>query len=220
MPADLPERTDLEGTHITLKPLEETHAAELFPLLSGDSNADLWDYMLGGPFSDSDSAAFDELITNYAKSTDPHFYAICDPKTDKPLGFASLLRIDRTNRVVEIGHLMFSKSLQRTAASTEVVFLLLEYCFDELGYRRVEWKCNNLNAPSKRAAERLGYTFEGVFRQHMIVKGRNRDTAWFSIIDSEWREREKVLVAWLDPENFDEEGRQRKKLEDFRDSKA
>jgi RimJ/RimL family protein N-acetyltransferase len=122
------------------------------------------------------------------------------------------MRMDPANGVAEVGNLLYSPTLQRTPAATEAMFLMARYIFEELGYRRYEWKCNALNQPSRRAAERLGFTFEGIFRQHMIVKGQNRDTAWFSMLDSEWPARKSVFEAWLAPENFDAEGRQKRSL--------
>ena len=124
------------------------------------------------------------------------------------MGVCALMRIDAANRVIEVGHILFTPLLQRTPAATEAMYLAARYVFDDLGYRRYEWKCNNCNEPSKRAASRYGFTYEGLFRQHLIMKGRNRDTAWFSMLDSEWPARKAAFEAWLAPENFDAEGKQ------------
>ncbi|KAK9234107.1 acyl-CoA N-acyltransferase [Lipomyces kononenkoae] len=218
IPARRPERKSIEGNFIDLLPLRTEHADELYDVLGGieQERASLWDYMFAGPF------AVRQTLQNYiaqcAESDDPHFFVIVDKMSRQITGYISLLRIDPTNRVIEVGNVMFSTLLQRTRGATECVYLLAQLVFDDLGYRRFEWKCNNLNDPSKRAAQRLGFTFEGIFRQHMIIKGRNRDTAWFSIIDSEWPIVKQAFQAWLDPKNFDEQGRQRQALADLRNN--
>jgi len=147
---------------------------------------------------------------------DPLFHAVIDRKSNKALGLASYLRIDPPAGVIEVGHIHFSPALQGTAMATEAMYLMMHRVFDELGYRRYEWKCNALNKASCRAAERLGFTFEGIFRQATIVKGRNRDTAWFSILDSEWPRAKAAFQAWLDPANFDVEGKQKRGLAELR----
>ncbi len=147
-----------------------------------------------------------------AASEDPFFFSIVDKGSQKALGWVALMRIEPAHRVVEVGNVMFSHGLQRTAGATEVMYLLFEYVFEALGYRRLEWKCNALNAPSRGAALRLGFTFEGAFRQHMIVKGRSRDTAWFSMLDSEWPVRKRAFERWLAPSNFDASDRQKASL--------
>ena len=149
---------------------------------------------------------------------DPLFFAIIDNSTGRAVGYKALMRIDAANLVIEVGKVLYGKSLQRTKGATEAQYLFAAYIFNILGYRRYEWKCNNLNEPSKRAAERLGFIFEGVFRQQLIVKGRNCDTAWFSILDSEWPQRKAALEAWLDPGNFDSQGCQVKSLSSFLNS--
>lgn len=166
--------------------------------------------MHDGPFADR--AEFDEMLRRTAASPDPLHYAIVLRASGLAVGRAALMRIDPTHRVIEVGAIVYAPSLQRTRAATESMFLLAQYVFDTLGYRRYEWKCNVLNAPSRAAALRLGFTFEGIFRQHMIVKGRSRDTAWFSMIDAEWPARKARLERWLAPENFTEHGRQRTSL--------
>lgn len=210
---NFPEPEVLTGKHIKLVPLQADHADELFKSIGGDHNATLFDYMFYGPFSEVEPLR--EQIAKFADSKDPQFYTICDLKSAQLWGYASLLRIDVPHRVIEIGHVMYSPVLQRTVAATEVQYLLASKAFKD-GYRRLEWKCDANNLGSRRAAIRLGYTFEGVFRNHMIVKGRNRDSAWFSITDHEWPSRKEALEKWMDDANFDAEGRQKKNLETLR----
>lgn len=219
-PAPSPSKTiTLTGHYVTLVPVSPTHAPSLFPLVAGPSNLRLWDYM---PFEHCppDLPTFTALLSKRAASTDPVFYTILKHSPNAPptpVGMSSYLRIDGANRVIEVGHLMFSPVLQRSPASTEAMYLMARYAFETLGYRRYEWKCHSLNAPSNRAAKRLGFTYEGTFRNALIDKwGRNRDTCWYSILDVEWEGRKRALEAWLDEGNFDGEGRQRKKLEEFR----
>ena len=209
-PARRPERCTLVGRFVTLLPLAPEHADDLFAFVGGAENAWAWDYMPDGPFFDPQP--FREHIARKAQSEDPLFFAIRDNASRKVVGHATLMRVDTANRVIETGNIMFSPAMQRTAGATESMYLLARTVFDDLGYRRYEWKCNALNKPSRRAAERLGFTFEGEFRQHMIVKGRNRDTAWFSMLDSEWPAVKRGFEAWLAPENFDNEGRQKQAL--------
>jgi RimJ/RimL family protein N-acetyltransferase len=147
-----------------------------------------------------------------AASADPLFYAIVDRASGLAVGRAALMRIEPAHRVIEVGSILFTPGLQRTRGATEAMYLMARYVFDDLGYRRYEWKCNALNQPSRAAALRLGFTYEGLFRQHMIIKGRNRDTAWYSMIDTEWRARRGRIETWLAPENFDANGRQRTAL--------
>jgi RimJ/RimL family protein N-acetyltransferase len=163
-----------------------------------------------GPFASFD--AYQAAFVKKEKSVDPLFWAIVDNTTDLPVGQASYLRIEPAHRSIEVGNIIFSPALQRSPGATEAMYLMAQYAFDDLGYRRYEWKCNALNQPSRRAALRLGFTFEGAFRQHMIIKGRNRDTAWFSMLDSEWPLRRANFERWLAPSNFDETGRQRLSL--------
>lgn len=169
----------------------------------------MWTYLLSGPFASL--AEYRTWLEAKQASDDPLFFAIVDGATRLAVGLASYLRIDAANGSMEVGHLQFSPLLQRTAAATEAMYLMMKQAF-ELGYRRYEWKCDALNAASRRAAERLGFSFEGIFRQAVVYKGRNRDTAWYSIIDKEWPAIDAAYRQWLDPANFDEAGQQRSSL--------
>jgi RimJ/RimL family protein N-acetyltransferase len=202
-----PERVTFEGTYVNLVPLDPAaHGDAIREATQGEENDDLWRWMPYGPFRTRE--AFDAHLTKSAASADPMFWAIIDRTTGLAVGNSTLMRIDPPNRVIEVGGILFSPLLQRTRGATEAMYLLAKYIFDDLEYRRYEWKCNALNAPSRAAALRLGFSFEGIFRQHMIVKGENRDTAWFSMLDSEWPSRKQAFQRWLDPANFDAEGRQ------------
>jgi len=207
----------ITGKHVILEPLMERHADSFFPSISGEANAHLWDWMPSGPFYELTD--FQSYMKRCADSKEVSFWAVRDRKTDQVVGHVSFLRIDPANASVEIGHIMYGPSLQRTTAATEIWYLLADRAFAS-GFRRLEWKCNNANEPSRRAALRYGHTFEGVFRQHMIVKGKNRDTAWFSVIDGEWPQVRGAVVAWMDDSNFDENGKQKMRLEEIRASKA
>jgi RimJ/RimL family protein N-acetyltransferase len=207
-PARRPEKVTLTGRYATLVPVAPEHAGALYDATAGAVNDSLWDYMAEGPFADR--AAFDASWQKKIASADPLFFTIL--VSDAPVGYSSLMRIDPANGCIEVGSIVYTPALQRTPAATEAQYLLACYVFDELGNRRYEWKCNALNAPSRRAALRYGFQYEGIFRQHMIIKGKNRDTAWFSMLDSEWPERKAALEAWLDPANFDEAGRQKRAL--------
>ncbi|MCP8939587.1 GNAT family N-acetyltransferase [Alsobacter sp. SYSU M60028] len=209
-----PERTTLAGRYVTLAPLDpERHAAELFAETHGEGEGAMWQYLGDGPFADL--SAFTASLRAKAASADPLFFAILDAASGRALGYQTLMRIDAPNRVVEVGNIVYGRSLQRTPGATEAQYLFARHVFDDLGYRRYEWKCNACNAPSQRAARRFGFSYEGLFRQHMIVKGRNRDTAWFSMLDHEWPARRAAFEAWLNPDNFDADGRQRRSLSDF-----
>jgi RimJ/RimL family protein N-acetyltransferase len=198
-----------------LEPVSATHAESLFEAAHGEGrDPELWDYLAYGPFSDL--ASFRDWLVERAASEDPLFFAVVDNASGKALGMVSFLRIDEAFGVIEIGHIWFGAALQRSRSATETIYLLSREAFDGLGYRRLEWKCNNANARSKRAAERFGFTFEGVFRQHLIVKGRNRDTAWFSIIDGEWPAIRRGYERWLADDNFDSDGRQKTSLVEAR----
>lgn len=212
--APRPGRVTLAGRFVTLAPLDAARDAALYEDTHGEGEAAIWAYMGDGPFPDA--GAFAESLARKAASEDPLFFAVRDNATGRTLGYQTLMRIDTTHRVIEVGNVVYGRRLQRTPASTEAQYLLARYVFDELGYRRYEWKCNDLNAPSKRTAERLGFRFEGVFRQHMIIKGRNRDTAWFSMLDHEWPARKQAFELWLSPDNFDAQGRQRRCLAEIR----
>ena len=208
-----PSHVTLEGRLCRLEPLTADHAASLHEANTLDATGRMWDYLAYGPFEDL--ATYRDWVRQKARSSDPLFLAIVDRTGDRAVGVASYLRIDPPNGVIEVGHLAYSPRLQRTPAATEAMYLMMRHAF-ELGYRRYEWKCNAANAPSRSAAERLGFTFEGVFRQHMIVKGRNRDTAWYSVIDGEWPRVRGGFERWLDAGNFDTAGRQRRTLVDCR----
>lgn len=201
----------LEGTWARLEPLDaQTHAADLHRAFAPDDA--IWDYLPYGPFAAAE--AYHAWVKDRETSADPVFLAIRDKETGQWAGVASFLRIDPANGVIEVGHLCFAPALQRSRAATEAMYLMMAWAFGA-GYRRYEWKCNAQNLPSRRAAQRLGLSFEGVFRQHMIVKGRNRDTAWFSVIDSEWPGLAEAFRVWLAPANFDAAGQQRERLSDL-----
>jgi RimJ/RimL family protein N-acetyltransferase len=201
----------LPGRVVTLRPLHgPSHAEALYEGTHGAQKEDLWRYLPQGPFASR--AAYDDWFGQKEKSVDPLFLAIVDNATGVALGQASYLRIEPAHRTIEVGHILFTPALQRSCGATEAMYLMARHAFADLGYRRYEWKCNASNEPSRRAALRLGFTFEGVFRQHMIVKGRNRDTAWFSMLDSEWPLRQANFEQWLAPSNFDAAGEQRLSL--------
>lgn len=211
-PARRPRHTVLEGRTVRIAPLDPVaHAPPLYQSIAGRD--ELWRYLAEGPFSTQ--AAFEAHMRQKAASVDPLFFAIVDQFSGDALGYAAYMRIEPTHRVVEIGNILFAPALQRTVGATEAMYLMARHVFEDLGYRRYEWKCNSLNEPSRRAALRLGFQYEGIFRRHMIVKGRNRDTAWFSMLDSEWPARKRAFEQWLAPANFDEDGRQRKPLSAF-----
>jgi RimJ/RimL family protein N-acetyltransferase len=208
-PSARPGPVVLEGRHARIEKLDAAaHGAALWQAMRHDDT--LWTYMGYGPFPDRD--AFDAWMEARAAAADPYAYAVVDHVRGEATGTVTLMEIRPAMRVIEMGNIVYSPLLQRTIAATEVQYLLASHVFETLRYRRYEWKCNALNAPSRHAALRLGFTFEGVFRQHMIVKGRNRDTAWYSMLDTEWPERKKAFERWLDPSNFDADGRQRVSL--------
>jgi RimJ/RimL family protein N-acetyltransferase len=213
-PARRPGRTTLKGRQVTLEPLDPAaHGDALHEGTRGTAGDRLWQYLFEGPFPDR--AAFDLYLQRVAASEDPLFFAILNQASGTAIGYASYLRIEPAHRVIEVGNILFTPSLQRTSLATEAMYLMARHVFDDLGYRRYEWKCNALNAPSRKAALRFGFTFEGVFRQHMIVKGRNRDTAWFSLLDSEWPARKASFERWLDPANFEPDGQQKVSLSEL-----
>lgn len=214
-PPPAPPRAKLAGRLCSLEPLDaNVHAAELHEAYALDAGGGLWEFMAYGPFATA--AEYRSWVEARQAASDPLFFAIVDARDGKPAGVASYLRIDPPNGVIEIGHLAFSPRLQRTPAATEALYLMLAHAFG-LGYRRCEWKCNARNAASRRAAERLGFTFEGIFRQHMVVKGRNRDTAWYAIVDSDWPRLRAAFEQWLAPANFGPDGRQRRRLSECRE---
>jgi RimJ/RimL family protein N-acetyltransferase len=212
-PRPLPPATPMVGRFCRLEPLDvDRHAGGLYAALKG-ATAD-WTYLPNLPPETFD--AYRERLGPMAHSRDPLFYTIVDGASGDPCGIAAFLRIDAGNGVIEVGHIHYGARLQRTPAGTEAMALMMTRAFDELGYRRYEWKCDTLNAPSRAAAQRYGFTFEGVFRQAIVTKDRSRDTAWYSILDSEWPALKAAFAAWLAPENFDSEGQQRISLTDAR----
>jgi RimJ/RimL family protein N-acetyltransferase len=209
-PRPLPRREVISGKYCQLEPLSASvHGAELDRANAVDEEGRLWTYLPYGPFASYKS--YSQWLSWASDSKDPLFFAV-RPKEGSALGVAAFMRMDPANGSIELGHINFSPALQRTRAATEAIFLMLSRAFDDLGYRRVEWKCDSLNAPSWRAAERFGFRFEGIFRQSVVYKGRSPDTAWFSIIDSEWQELRREFRRWLAPSNFDRSARQKTAL--------
>jgi RimJ/RimL family protein N-acetyltransferase len=210
----LPPRTPMVGRLCRLEMLDPArHADDLWAANSLDADGRNWTYLFVGPFASL--ADYRAWLEKVAAASDPLFHVIIDLKTGKAVGVATFMRIDPAHGVIEVGNINYSPLLQRTPAATEAMYLMMRRAFDELGYRRYEWKCDSLNAPSRAAAQRLGFKFEGIFRQAMVYKGRNRDTAWYSTIDSEWPALKGAFEAWLAPENFDAEGRQKRRLSDL-----
>ena len=213
-PRRRPPDTPLEGRACRVVRLDPAaHGTDLRDALARADAGANWTYLGVGPFGTDE--AFDGWLADAARGDDPLFHAIVDRAAGRAAGVASLMRIDPGNGVVEVGNIHLSTSLQRTVAATEAMYLLMRRVFDELGYRRYEWKCDALNAPSRRAAERLGFRFEGVFRRAVVYKGRSRDTAWFSVVDAEWPAVRDAFEAWLEPGNFDAGGRQRRPLREW-----
>nr|WP_198297791.1 GNAT family protein [Bordetella genomosp. 9] len=210
-PRARPPATPMQGRYCRIEPLDPArHAADLFDAYRQAPDDRLWTYLSTGPFHDA--AAFDAFIEKAAASADPMHHAIVDLDSGRAIGTAALMRIDCANGVIEVGHVCYSPRLQRTPHATETQYLFMKRVFDELGYRRFEWKCDSLNEPSRKAALRYGFTFEGIFRQAIVYKGRTRDTAWFSMLDREWPALRPGYEAWLAPGNFDAQGRQRRTL--------
>jgi RimJ/RimL family protein N-acetyltransferase len=220
-PVQPPRPVTLRGRSVTLEPLDaDRHSAALWNAVRGRD--EVWTWLADGPYA-SESALHAALAEKQA-AQNAVFLAILPtpngqlakspdiPGALSAAGYASYMRIERAHGVVEVGNILLSPGLQRTTAATEAMFLMARHVFDELGYRRYEWKCNAENEPSRRAALRLGFSFEGIFRQHMVIKGRNRDTAWFAMLDQEWPARKRAFEAWLEPANFDRDGRQRYSL--------
>lgn len=212
-PGTKPDLRPLHGRWVRLDPVNVArHAQSLFHSFDGkDPDGDVWTWMPYGPFTDLDQ--FSTWLKDREASRDPWFYAIINRKTGEACGMGSFMRADAVNGVIEIGHIWFSPALQQTREATEAIYLMIRHAFDDLGVRRLEWKCDALNKPSQAAAKRFGFTFEGIFRQHLIVKGRNRDTAWFSMLDKDWPACRAGFEAWLAESNFDEQGRQKAKLQ-------
>jgi len=210
-PAKRPKKTVMRGRVADLVPIDpKAHGDSLFELTGGRENKWVWTYLFFGPLVGR--REFGRYMRQLAGSDDPLCYAIVDRSSSRAVGWVCYMRIDPTNRVIEVGNVVFSLELRRTTGATEAIYLMARNAFEKLGYRRFEWKCNSLNAASRRAGLRFGFTFEGVFRQHMIVKGRSRDTAWFSMLDTEWPKRKAMFENWLRPSNFDKEGRQKTSL--------
>ena len=203
-------RTTFEGRFVTLEPLAPGHAPALHAANAADDA--IWDWLPYGPFPSL--AAYQAWVDGMAAPNDPRFFALRDPATGIPGGVMSYLRITPAAGSIEIGHICLSPALQRTPAATEAVFLMADWAF-RAGYRRFEWKCDALNIPSRRAARRFGFSYEGVFRNHMVVKGRNRDTAWFAMTDGDWSGLRSAFEIWLAPANFDADGGQKSRLGDL-----
>jgi RimJ/RimL family protein N-acetyltransferase len=223
LPPPPPARRPLDGQYCRLEPLDpDRHATPLFTAYTADVDADHldvnayargWTYLAYGPFADA--ASYRAWLAANATRDDPLFFAICDKPDHQPVGVASYLNIAPAAGSIEVGHLYFAPRLRRSRAATEAMYLMMKHAF-ELGYRRYEWKCDALNAPSRAAAERLGFTFESIARQAAVPKGRNRDTAWYSILDNEWPTLRAALENWLAPTNFDQSGQQRRSLATLR----
>ncbi|MDQ3281347.1 MAG: GNAT family N-acetyltransferase, partial [Acidobacteriota bacterium] len=209
-PRPWPPQTPMIGRTCRVEPLDlDGHAAELHEAnVEGDGRN--WTYLNSEPFTDP--GEYRAWLAKMTAAPDPFFHAIVDAASGKAVGVAAFLRIEPAHGVIEVGHINYSPRLQRTTAATEAMYLMMRRVFDELGYRRYEWKCGDLNAPSKAAAKRLGFQYEGLFRQALVYKKRNRDTAWFSMIDREWPAIKAEYERWLDPANFDADGRQRTAL--------
>ena len=226
-PVPPPAPVTLRGRYVTLEPLDAArHTAALWRAVqppqrqgpvAGDpgegGHGGLWTYLGDGPYSSE--ADLSRAIEEKQAAPGAVFLAIVPVATGQAAGYASYMRIEPAHGVVEVGNILLTPGLQRSTAATEAMYLMASHIFDRLGYRRYEWKCNAENHPSRSAALRLGFTFEGIFRQHMVVKGKNRDTAWFSMLDHEWPRHKRAFEAWLDPANFDSAGRQRQKLCEF-----
>lgn len=211
-PRPLPARVPIRGRYVVLEPLHRRHAEELWQAAQGADES--WTYLGCGPFPTS--AAMAAYVADRAVQHDPMFWAVRPVSTGSASGWLSLMDIQPANAAIELGGIWFSPRMQRTRASTEAMFLLLRLAADDLGYRRLVWKCNALNAPSRRAAERLGFTFEAILRAHMIVKGRHRDSAFFSIVESEWPRCRDAILRWLDPSNFGPDGTALRSLAELR----
>jgi RimJ/RimL family protein N-acetyltransferase len=214
-PRPAPAGVTLQGAHCRLEPLAaERHADDLYAAYALAPDGRDWTYLSLEPFASADD--YRRYAETASRSTDPRHFAVIDQRSGKAVGTLALMRIDPKNGVVEVGYVTFSPLLKKTPLSTEAQFLLMQYVFDELGYRRYEWKCDSLNAPSRKTADRLGFTFEGIFRQAVVYKGRNRDTAWHAMLDTEWPQIRQAFLRWLSIENFDANGEQRRSLKEMR----
>ncbi len=211
-----PSRVTLDGRYCRIEPIDASrHGAALHEAYAADTAGALWTWLSYGPFPDA--GTYGAWLAGKQSADDPLFFAFVDRGSGRPNGAGALMRIDAPNGSIEVGNLAYAPALQRTAAATEAMYLLMRHVF-ELGYRRYEWKCDARNLPSRRAAERLGFRYEGTFLQHMVYKGRSRDTAWYSIVDGEWSRVRAGFEAWLDATNFDAGGRQRRTLGQCRDA--
>ena len=201
----------MQGQYCRIEPIDmDAHASDLFSAFRQDTNNRIWTYLPYGPFDNEGD--FRSWMEGACFGDDPLFHAIIDGQTDKAIGVASYLRIDAANGVIEVGNINYSPLLQQTRAATEAMYLMMHRVFSDLGYRRYEWKCDALNAPSRKAAERLGFSYDGLFQQAIMYKGRNRDTAWFSILDGDWPGLKTAYLEWLDADNFDTAGQQKTRL--------
>ena len=209
-----PPRTPMTGRHCMVRPVDvDADARELYGAYASALDGRDWTYLFVGPFATFES--YRDYLTQAAKTNDPLHHTIVDTRTGKAVGTAALMRIEPGHGVIEVGHIAYSPLMQRTPAATEAMYLMMKRAFDELGYRRYEWKCDDKNLRSRAAAERYGFTFEGIFRQAIVYKGRSRDTAWFSIIDREWPAIREGFERWLDRSNFNDQGNQKQKLNDL-----
>jgi RimJ/RimL family protein N-acetyltransferase len=213
VPRPLPARVRINGVHATLEPLHTRHAADLWHAAQGAN--DSWAYLGYGPFASAD--AMTRFVADFAATHDPMVWAVRPVATGVASGWLALMEIQPRNAAIELGNIWFAPAMQRTRAATEAMVLLLRLAADDLGYRRLVWKCNALNAPSRRAADRLGFTYEGTHRAHLVVKGRLRETAWFSIVADDWPSRRDAMTAWLDPSNFDAGGTARRGMKEIRE---
>jgi len=208
-PRAAPPRTAMLGRWCRVEPVEPGHAGELWDAYAESPDERDWTYLSAGPFAGR--SEFERYIERISQTEDPLHHTIFDA-AGRAAGTAALMRVDRANGVIEVGSITYSRRLQRTTAGTEAIYLFMRRVFDELGYRRFEWKCDHLNAPSRAAALRYGFTFEGIFREAVVYKGRSRDTAWYSIVDREWPRLRSAYEEWLAPDNFDANGRQSRRL--------
>ncbi len=209
---NVPDMRPLHGRWMRLDHVSAVkHAADLYSSFDGkDPEGRIWTYLGYGPFASLEE--FTEWVKAREAARDPWFYAFVRRDTGKAVGMGSFMRNDAANGVIEIGHIWMSPALQQTREATETIYLMMRHCFDDLGVRRLEWKCDSLNAPSRKAADRFGFTFEGIFRQHYIIKGRNRDTAWYAMLDTDWPKARAAFETWLKEDNFDANGQQKAKL--------
>lgn len=206
-----PSRTPIHGDFAIIEPLDpDRHVDDLHTAFAADPDGALWTYMFDGPFQSKRELS--SWLSRACETDDPLFHVIVDRATGKAAGLAAYMRIKPEVGVIEIGHITLSPALQRTSAATEAMYLFMKRAFEELGYRRYEWKCDSLNSASQRAALRLGFEYDGTFKQAIVYKGRNRDTAWYSILDRDWPSLKCAYERWLDPRNFDNEGQQRERL--------